>query len=109
VLPGNWPEEAIQSFECYISGQSNLPWTKYSWLGPGHTIPCGSWQNPDHTAALLQREHSGASEIALEMFLGDPVNVLWFVPISEEEKQVAISQGSERLKSHLPADRWTQA
>jgi hypothetical protein len=37
------------------------------------------------------------------------VNVLWFVPISEEEKQLAINQGSEWLKSRLPADRWKQA
>jgi hypothetical protein len=36
-------------------------------------------------------------------------NVLWFVPISEEERQVAINQGSERLKPRLPVDRWKQA
>jgi hypothetical protein len=41
--------------------------------------------------------------------LGDPVNVLCFVPISEEEKKVAVNQGSERLTSRLPADRWKQA
>jgi hypothetical protein len=46
-----------------------------------------------------QHEHSGASQIALETFLGDPVNVLWFVPISEEERQVAINQGSERNRA----------
>jgi hypothetical protein len=109
VLPSSWSEEAVQGFGSYISGQSNLPWKKYTWLGPGHTLPCDSWQNPDHTAALLQHEHSGASEIALERVVDDPVNVLWFVPISEEEKQVAINQGSEWLKSRLPADRWKQA
>jgi hypothetical protein len=109
VLPGGWSEEAVQGFASYISGQSNLPWNKYTWLGPGHTLPCDSWQNPDYKAALLQAGHSGASQIALERFVGDPVNVLWFVPISEEERQVAINQGSERLKSRLPADRWKQA
>jgi hypothetical protein len=109
VLPGGWSEEAVQRYERYISGQSNLPWTKYTWLGPGHTLPCDSWTNPNYTAALLQYEHSGASKIALERFLDDPVNVLWFVPISENERQVAINQGSEWLKLRLPADRWKQA
>jgi len=109
VLPGGWSEEAVQGFASYIGGQSKLPWCKYTWLGPGHTLPCDSWQNPDHTAALLQHEHSGACQVALEKFLGDPVNVLWFVPISEEERQVAINQGSERLKSRVPVDRWKQA
>jgi hypothetical protein len=59
--------------------------------------------------SLLQYAHSGAPRIALEQFLGDPVNVLWFVPISEEERQVAIDQGSEHLASRLPPDRWKQA
>src|SRR5215467_1499981 len=44
VLPGHWLEEAVQGFGSYISGQSNLPWNKYTWLGPGHTLPCDSWQ-----------------------------------------------------------------
>jgi len=109
VLPGKWSEDAVQGFGRYVSGQSNLPWSKYTWLGPGHTLPCDSWQNPNHTMALLQREHSGAPRIGLEQLLGDPVNVLWFVPISEEERQVAIDQGGEHLASRLPADRWKQA
>ena len=109
VLPGNWSEEAVQGFAKYLGGQSNLPWNDYTWLGPGHTLTCDAWQNPHHTIALLQQEHSGAPRIALERVLGDPVNVLWFVPVSEEERRVAIDQGSERLKSRLPADRWKQA
>jgi hypothetical protein len=109
VLPDKWSEEAVQGFGRYVSGQSNLPWNNYTWLGPGHTLPCDSWQNSNLTMALLQHEHSGAPRIALEKFLSDPVNVLWFVPISEEERQVAIDQGSEHLASRLPADRWKQA
>jgi len=59
------------------------PVNKYAWLGPGHTLPCDSWQNSNHRMALLQYAHPGTARIALEQFLGDPVNVLWFVPISE--------------------------
>ena len=109
VLPSNWSEEAVQGIGRYVSGQSNLPWNNYTWLGPGHTLGCDSWQNPDHTMALLQHQHSGAPRIALETFLGDPVNVLWFVPITEDERQMAIDKGSEHLASRLPADRWKRA
>ncbi len=109
TLPGDWSEEAVQGFGRYISGQSNLPWSNYTWLGPGHTLTCGSWQNPDYPGVLFQHEHAGAPRIALEKLLGDPVNVLWFVPISQEERQVAIDHGSEHLASRLPADRWKQA
>jgi hypothetical protein len=55
--------------------------------------------------ALLQHEHSGAPRIALEKLLGDPVNVLWFVSVSEEERQVAIDQG--RANIWYPACRPT--
>src|SRR5262245_2212807 len=106
VLPGNWSEDAIQGFGRYVSGQTDLPWTDYTWLGPGHTLGCDSWQNKDHTIALLQHQHSGAPRIALDGLLGDPVNVLWFIPISEDERQIAIDQGSAHLASRLPADRW---
>ncbi len=109
VLPGSWPEEAVQRFERYITGQSGLPWAEYTWLGPGHTIGCDSWQNPDYAAALLQYEHAGAPRLALESVLGDAVNVLWFLPISDEERQVAINEGSQRLTPRIPADRWKQA
>ncbi|MBO0757789.1 MAG: suppressor of fused domain protein [Bradyrhizobiaceae bacterium] len=109
VLPGEWSEEAVQRIASYVSGQSNLPWSNYTWFGPGHTLPCDSWQNPDHTMALLRYEHSGTPRIALEPFLSDPVKVLWFVPISDEERQIAIDQGSEYLTSRLPRDRWKQA
>jgi hypothetical protein len=61
------------------------------------------------SAAGKEKVIEAASQIALERFLGDPVNVLWFVPISEEERQVAINRGSERLKPRLPVDRWKRA
>jgi len=109
VLPANWPEEGIQRFGRYMSGQANLPWNNYTWLGPGHTLGCDSWRHRDHTKAILQHQHSGAPRITMEEFLGDPINVLWFLPISEDERQVAIDQGSEQLLSRLPADRWKQA
>jgi hypothetical protein len=109
VLPGNWPAEAVFGFARYISGQADLPWTQYTWFGPGHTIGCDWWQNPDFTSALLQYEHAGAPRLALENFLGDPVNVLWFLPISAEERQVAVNDGSKQLIPRLPAERWKQA
>ena len=40
VLPGSWSEDAVQGIGRYISGQCNLPWSNYTWLGPGHTLPC---------------------------------------------------------------------
>lgn len=109
VLPKSWPDDAIKRFRGYLSAQSNYPWNNYSWLGPGHTIPCDSWQNREFSFALLLHEHPGVTGLSLDPQFGDPVNVLWFVPISAAERQTAVDGGSERLAELLPAQRWAEA
>lgn len=39
----------------------------------------------------------------------DPVNVLWVTPIMENEREIAVSQGSRQLASQLPMERWRSA
>jgi hypothetical protein len=109
VLPASWPDEAVKHFGGYLSGQSGLPWSKYEWLGPGHTIPCDSWQNRSFDFSLLQSEHPAAPTPNLEPVLGDPVNILWFAPISAAERQAAMAHGSEELARGLPQRRWQEA
>ena len=109
VLPEHWPDEAIEKFAGYLSGQSNLPWRVYTWLGPGHTIPCDSWHNSAFTFAMMSREHAGVPRVSLGSQFDDPVNVLWFVPISEAERQQAIESGSDHLARTLPAERLEEA
>jgi hypothetical protein len=109
VLPARWPDDAVKSFGRYLSGQSDFPWSKYTWLGPGHTLPCGSWQNGEFKFALLVLEHAGAPRLSLGLQFDDPVNVLWFLPISAVERQAAIEGGSERLAGLLPSQRWEEA
>lgn len=109
VVPARWPDEVVKRFASYLSAQSNLPWTNYTWLGTGHTIPCDSWLNPEFTFALLQSEHSAVPTPGLDPQLEDPVSILWFVPISATERQKAIDRGSSHLKRTLPANRWKHA
>jgi Suppressor of fused protein (SUFU) len=109
VLPKTWPETAIKKFGAYLSGQSNLPWSKYTWFGAGHTIPCDSWQNSKFTSALLCDRHPAIPQLDLGMQFGDPVNLLWFLPITEPELQIAMNTSSAALLAKLPATRWQQA
>lgn len=109
VLPASWPDDAVKRFASYLSGQSALPWNRYTWLGPGHTIPCDSWQNREFAFALLQPDHPAAPTPTLPPQFGDPVNILWFAPISAAERQTAMDHGSERLTQTLPQRRWEQA
>ncbi len=109
VLPARWSDDAIKRFGSYMSGQSGLPWDRYTWLGSGHTIPCDSWQNRSFAFTLLQPDHPAAPTPALKPQFDDRVNILWFVPISAAERQTAMDNGSERLKQALPQSRWEQA
>jgi hypothetical protein len=109
VLPARWPDDAVTRFAGYMSGQTGLPWNKYTWFGPGHTIPCDSWQNRSFAFALLQPDHPAVPTPTLEPQFGDPVNILWLVPISAVEQQMAVDDGSERLIQALPRLRWQQA
>ena len=84
-------------FARYLSGQSNLPWTRYTWLGPGHTIPCDAFPDTDFTAVLLCREFQGAPSVSIPPFRGDPVNMLWAVPITRREREVAMERGAAEL------------
>jgi hypothetical protein len=109
VLPLGWPEDSVKRFGAYLSGQSRLPWRGYTWLGPGHTIPCDSWRNREFTAALLVHRHPAIGPIPSGELLGDPVSVLWVLPITEADRQVAIDDGSTVLEGRIGRDRWTRA
>lgn len=109
VLPTRWPDAAVKRFAGYISAQTRVPWDTYTWLGPGHTIPCDAWQNRSFGFALLQPNHPTVPTPTLGAQFGDPVNILWFVPISAAERQTAMDHGSERLAETLPQLRWEQA
>ena len=109
VLPSHWPDESVDQFASYLSGQSSFPWHGYAWLGHGHTVPCDVWHNSSYTFALLSCEHAVAPRLSLDSQFGDEVRVLWFIPISEAERQTAIEQGSDHLATSLPQLRWEDA
>jgi hypothetical protein len=82
---------------AYLSGQSSLPWTSFSWLGPGHTIPCDVLTGAGFVAVLLLYAPAGSPVVTLPAFRGDPVNLLWAVAITERERALAMESGSDAL------------
>ncbi len=109
VLPKNWNDLAVKKFASYLSGQSALPWRQNTWLGAGHTIPCDSWDNPKFTLALLVSQHPAVTPIQLGKMLGDPISLLWFLPITSAERQIAMEQGTDSLIGQLQTNRWTES
>jgi hypothetical protein len=89
----------------YISGQTGLPWHRHTWLGEGHTIPCDAFAkspaDSSFNAILLTGCPRGAPAVALPSFRGDPVNLLWAVPITQPERDYAMAKGSAALLERL--------
>lgn len=108
LVPKDSPDDVVNQCAAYLSAQSSLPWSYYSWLGPGHTLSCDSWMNTDFTAAIFTAEHQRVTKPDLDPFMGDPVNLLWMLPISSSERELAQENGSQSLFDQLPAERWSE-
>jgi hypothetical protein len=96
------PEDEVLRFTSYLSGQSGYPWSFSSWLGDGHTMPCNAVPEAlggrRFPFVLLTKAIAGAPDFHLSPFRGDPINVLWTVPITETERDLAEQEGSSALR-----------
>lgn len=109
LLPSSWTDEQILAFGSNLSGNAGYPWSNFSWLGAGHTIPCPRWNASQFEMALLADTHPELGKLELGPVFDDPVNLLWYLPITASERQMAQEIGSFGLLQQLPADRWQQA
>jgi Suppressor of fused protein (SUFU) len=79
---------------------AHFPHDQKTWIGFGHTIPNGNppapfWGSPALDTVLLmptvvQRDRTLPQELVLE---GDPVDLLWVVPISPAECKLKLKKG----------------
>ena len=93
--------EHADMFSRYLSGQCQLPWTKRTWLGPHHTVPCDALPGTGFTAVLLCRTFYGAPLLTLPAFGGDSVNLLWAIPITSAEREFAMANDGAALAGLL--------
>lgn len=102
-------ELAPDKIMSWLSGQAKYPWQRLSWFGHGHTLPCDSipsgLSGQAFTAMLFLRDPGGAPEIIFPPFRTDPVTLLWLIPISEGEREIAQRHGSAELARLLSASR----
>jgi len=91
-LPGNFSNDS--STQLVVAEQigklAGYPWRNFTWLGAGHTCQfAGVW--PDSDTALLVSDLELPAALKplspLPDFRGDPVNLLWLIPICEADKK----------------------
>lgn len=108
ALRADLDEPAVKRVGSYLSAQSKYPWARFSWLGSGHTIPCDSWSNSIYDFAAITDTSPIGKQPAYPPMLEDPVNLLWFLPITVGEQKLAAAKTTEELLSDLPVDRWRE-
>jgi hypothetical protein len=98
------PDPVVSRMAQYISAQTRLPWDQFTFLGEGHTIPSvelAEVSNDQLNFFLLTRHGLGVPQIELPPFRGDPINVLWMIPISTAEQQFTAANQSASLLPRL--------
>lgn len=98
-------DEEIKTLERFISGQTLLPWAQYTWLGEGHTLPCDAlpiWAD-GFDSVILALDPPGVPEVNLGAYRGNHIQLLWMIPITAAERQLALDEGSVPLLDRL----WT--
>ncbi len=80
----------IDSATQRLSGLANYPWNHFTWLGPGHTCAFPDVVPGCNSALLVHQSqylpNPPTSEVS-NTYRDDPINILWLVPITEEQQQ----------------------
>lgn len=88
----------------YLSSQALLPWERYLHLDEGHGIAfsgAGEEIGPAFRAMFLWEDPPGAPKLELPPFEGEPVRLLWMVPITESELDFLRREGAHALRERL--------
>jgi hypothetical protein len=98
-------DKELNKFGRYLSAQTRYPWSQFTWLGFGHTLPCDSTPascgGAKFPAVALAQSLPGVGPLELPSFRGDPTNVLWFYSITDAEWNLAMEQSTDRLMELL--------
>lgn len=94
-------QDICKKMYSFMSGISSLPWEEISFLGHGHTIPCNVI---DGFCAIWLLDSRLLPKIAAPVyadFMGDKINLLWVVPLKENEYQMIRELGTEEVLKRL--------
>lgn len=98
------PESTLAAYLGYLSGQAAMPWQQLTFLASGHTITCDLFLKtehlPDFSSIMLwnQNQLPGSSQLVeLPKVLGEDVNLLWTIPLFENERRLASEMGSAAI------------
>jgi hypothetical protein len=86
-LPPDTSHDELENVAKRISSLAAYPWQQFSWFGHGHSC---EFLNvlPDSAQALFVQDRVCHPQRSIEMpiFRGDPVKLLWLIPLNSNRK-----------------------
>jgi len=101
ILNTGLPQSTLNTIGSWISGQAAIPWKNISWLGIGHTITFKILENTKITAVILVKDLAVLPKLELAAYRTSNVNVLWMIPITENERNFVRDNGCKVLIEKL--------
>ncbi|WP_293303879.1 suppressor of fused domain protein [Pedobacter sp. UBA5917] len=101
ILKSGQKESELNELANWISGQADIPWTRMTWMGNGHTITFMKLKNTKITSVILVKNLKVLPKLEFEDYRNSKVNMLWMIPITENERDHVIKNGSETLIEKL--------
>ena len=83
----------------YISAQTTIPWQNLSWLGHGHTISAADVFSSEfpNVVCVGANECAKLPSVSLPSFDDDTTNILWLMPVTEEDTAVIKDEGIDQF------------
>lgn len=98
-------KDVCMKMYSYISAIARIPWQEISFLGHGHTIPCSVIEGFSAVWLLDSRLLPQIDAPSYPDFMGDKINLLWLVPMKEEEfkrlKEIGTEEALKLLEGRL--------
>lgn len=85
----------------YLSAASAYPWNEVTFLAHGHTVPYNRIEGFAAVLFVNPKMVPGMEKPDYEPCMEDPVNLLWVVPITEEEYQYAMEHDIGETLGHV--------
>jgi len=104
AMSTSWFEKFGEDAKRYIRANAGLPWDQFTWMGDGHTIGFEGPTGTNFGALLLSANPPEAPEILLPKPDGDPIRILWMIPITKSERKIAQTLKSKELWKKLKQD-----
>ena len=93
--------DVLARMYSYIAAVSRLPWQEISFLGHGHTIPCDAIEGFCAVWLLNSRLLPQIAGPVYPDFMGDKINLLWMIPLREDEFRKLKEMGTEDVLKRL--------